>query len=130
MNPVSVYRCLCDENRLRILNLLIEGPLCVCHLVDILEIDQPKVSRHLKALKDTKLIVTERCYNWTICSITKAPNPVLEANLKCLQDLRSENPVYHEDLRRRSKAIGAISSSDCTELPARIRDLCSLPSLP
>lgn len=61
MESIQVYKCLCDETRLRILNLLLEGPLCVCHLAAILGLEQPKISRHLKALKDAGAVETERC---------------------------------------------------------------------
>lgn len=124
MELLAIYRCLCDETRLRILNLLLEGPLCVCHLAVVLGMDQPKVSRHLKSLKDSGAVETRRCYNWTICRIADAPCEVLEANLKCLQDLRNENPVFKADLRKREKTISAISASDCVDLPSQIREIC------
>jgi len=36
MSLIQIYQCLCDQTRLRILNLLGEGPLCVCHFQEIL----------------------------------------------------------------------------------------------
>ncbi|MCD8482802.1 MAG: metalloregulator ArsR/SmtB family transcription factor [Verrucomicrobia bacterium] len=57
MEIISVYKCLCDEQRLRILNLLKAGPLCVCHLMEILETDQVKISKQLKYMKDHGLVV-------------------------------------------------------------------------
>ncbi|MGF1656456.1 MAG: ArsR/SmtB family transcription factor [Verrucomicrobiales bacterium] len=123
MNWVSVYRCLCDKTRLRIINLLLEGPLCVCHLAAILDLSQPKISRHLKMLKEAKAIETVRCYNWTICNLPAKPNRLLEVNLKCLQDLRGEDPVFTEDLVRREAIIERMSS-ECEDLPEQIRCLC------
>src|SRR5437899_8387096 len=38
---IQIFQCFCDETRLRILNVLSRGPLCVCHLQDLLE--QPQV---------------------------------------------------------------------------------------
>ena len=46
MSLVQIYQCLCDETRLRILNLLHEGELCVCHIQDILGEPQVKISKH------------------------------------------------------------------------------------
>lgn len=85
--------------------------------------DQPKISRHLKALKDAGAVVTERCYNWTIYRISEAPNAVLEANLSCLQDLRGEEAVFAGDLRRRAKAVAKTSAMACQDLPEKIRAL-------
>lgn len=124
MNTMTVYRCLCDQTRLRILNLLLEGPLCVCHLATVLDLTQPKVSRHLKALKDAGAVVTERCYNWTICHISTEPSRLLEVNLQCLQDLRGEDPVFRDDLACRKETIERITSAECETLPSQIRCLC------
>lgn len=124
MNTVTVYRCLCDQTRLRILNLLLEGPLCVCHLATVLDLTQPKVSRHLKALKEAEAIETERCYNWTICRLPAKLSQLLEVNLQCLQDLRGEDRVFLEDLVRRKETIEAITASECEDLPSQIRCLC------
>ena len=122
MNVLTVYRCFCDSTRLRILNLLLEGPLCVCHLAAVLDLPQPKISRHLKALKDAGAVETERSYNWTICRISANPNRVLEVNLQCLQDLRGENPVFRKDLERRKQTLERISTADCGGMPSQIRD--------
>jgi ArsR family transcriptional regulator, arsenate/arsenite/antimonite-responsive transcriptional repressor len=126
MKMVKVYRCLCDATRLRILNLLMDGPLCVCHLTEILDVPQPKVSRHLKALRDAGALETERCCNWTIYHLPKAPNSVLETNLKCLQDVRGEESVFQVDLKKRAAMIQRIASSSCGDLPEQIRILAGV----
>ena len=46
-----MFRALSDRTRLRILHLLLPGELCVCHLVNVLDLPQPKVSRHLAYLR-------------------------------------------------------------------------------
>ena len=121
VQSIKVYQCLCDQTRLRILNLLLDGPLCVCHLAEILKLDQPKISRHLKALKAADAVETERCYNWTIYRLGSKRASLLEANLKCLQDLRGEEPLFQKDLERRERTVSAILAGDCTDLPAQIR---------
>ena len=52
---VQIYRCLCDENRLRIVHLLKQGPLCVCHFQTILQLPQVTISKHLAYLRGTRL---------------------------------------------------------------------------
>ena len=42
MDLVQIYHCFCDRTRLRILNLLCEGPLCVCHFQELLNEPQVK----------------------------------------------------------------------------------------
>ena len=51
MNVFTYHELLADSLRLRIVNLLIEGPLCVCHFQDVLEIPQVKVSQQLAYLR-------------------------------------------------------------------------------
>ncbi len=96
----QVYRCLCDVTRLRILNLLGEDALCVCHIQQILGESQVKISKHLAYLKSHHLVESERRANWMIYRISSAPNPILEENLKCLQDLSREDPVFIADIKR------------------------------
>ena len=103
MRAITVYKCLCDVTRLRILNLLGNGPLCVCHLQDILQEPQVKISKHLGYLKQNGLVDCERRANWSIYSICAKPNALLSQNLKCLQDLVHEEPTFRADLRRLKK---------------------------
>lgn len=123
MKVLKVYHCFCDETRLRILNLLLGGPLCVCHLSEILEVPQPKVSRHLKALRGAGALETVRCYNWTICRLPQNPSPLLQSNLQCLQDLQAEEATFQTDLKRKDALIERILRSDSDDLPAQIKCL-------
>lgn len=56
MELVEILKVLGDENRIRILNLLKDGELCVCEIENILELNQSNVSRHLTRLSYAKLI--------------------------------------------------------------------------
>ena len=53
---VQIYECLCDRTRLRILHLLGQGPLCVCHFQEVLGEAQVKVSKHLAYLRARALV--------------------------------------------------------------------------
>ena len=54
------FKAMADVNRLRILNLLLHGELCVCDIHYVLETSQPNVSRHLAYLKNSGLVVDRR----------------------------------------------------------------------
>lgn len=63
--PDRVFQALADATRLRCLLLLAEnGELCVCELVHALELSQPKISRHLKLLRDSGLVADRRERIW------------------------------------------------------------------
>ena len=60
----QVFKALSDANRLRILNMIVEKPLCVCEITDILELATSTVSKHLSILRDSGLIVDEKVGKW------------------------------------------------------------------
>lgn len=103
MKLLRIYQCLCDETRLRILNLLTRGPLCVCHLQELLGEPQVKISKHLAYLKEKQVVEAQRHQNWMIYSLPRTPSPELEANLKCLQDCVQSDPVFRKDLAKLKK---------------------------
>lgn len=104
---ISVYKCLCDETRLRILNLLTVSPLCVCHLQEVLRKSQVIVSQHLAYMRARDAVRCERYKNWMICSLPENRPPSLEANLRCLQDAVQTEPVFRKDRERLEKLMGA-----------------------
>ncbi len=97
---LQIYQCFCDETRLRILNVLSQGPLCVCHFQELLDETQVKISKHLGYLRDRGLVEVARHQNWMIYSLPGRPSPELEANLRCLQDCVQSHRVFKSDLRR------------------------------
>lgn len=103
MELVRIYQCFCDRTRLRILRLLTQTPLCVCHFQDILDEPQVKISKHLAYLKERGLVVGKREQNWMIYSLPRKRAAELESNLKCLQDCVQTDPVFKRDLRALAK---------------------------
>jgi ArsR family transcriptional regulator, arsenate/arsenite/antimonite-responsive transcriptional repressor len=59
-----VFKALSDETRLRILKLLEEGELCVCHIVAAFDMSQSKVSFHLGVLKAAGLLRDRKEGKW------------------------------------------------------------------
>lgn len=118
MKLVRVYECLCDGTRLRILHLLMRGPLCVCHLQEILGVSQVHASRHLAYLKKRGMVQAFRRGHWMIYQLPEPCPPELEANLKCLQDCRTADPVFGKDLARLKKlkparAVREVAAKGC-----------------
>jgi len=65
-------KAISDENRLAILNLLKQGPLCVCEIFPTLDIPQNLTSHHLRVLRDSGLVESERKGTNIIYSRNKA----------------------------------------------------------
>lgn len=104
MSLVEIYQCLCDQTRLRILHLLADGPLCVCHFQGVLDEPQVKISKHLGYLRARGMVEVRRHANWMIYSLPAKPSAELKANLACLQDCVREDKVFRRDLDRLRQA--------------------------
>jgi ArsR family transcriptional regulator len=64
-NVQQIFAALSDRLRLRsVLLLAREGELCVCELVDALDVSQPKVSRHLATLRTSGIVIVRREAQW------------------------------------------------------------------
>ncbi len=100
MELVQIYQCLCDRTRLRILHLLTQGPLCVCHFQSVLREPQVKVSKHLAYLRTRGLVHAERRGNWMVYSLPAKPSRELAANLACLQDCAAEDRTFRRDVEK------------------------------
>lgn len=89
---VTLYQTLGDRTRLRIVNLLAEGEICVCYFVEVLGESQPKISRHLGYLRRAGLVATRRDGKWMHYRLVKpavaALAEVLDATLRVLENDR------------------------------------------
>ncbi len=116
MELISIYECLCDQTRLRLLNLLSVRSLCVCHFQELLGEPQVKISKHLAYLRKRGMVEAEREGNWMIYSLPQKRSAELEKNLRCLQDCVREKPIFKRDLaklKRCAKSIEANSPCGC-----------------
>ena len=125
MELIRIYECLCDATRLRILHLLTQGPLCVCHIQDILGEPQVKVSKHLGYLKKHGLVEARREGNWRVYRLIKRASRELQANLACLQDCAHEEPRFRRDLERlrRLRTKGDDPGLACCAKPAALKSI-------
>ncbi len=60
-----VFRALCDENRLRILEILRQGEKCACMLIDQLQMGQSALSYHMKILVESGIVESWQVGKWT-----------------------------------------------------------------
>lgn len=67
-----IFKSFCDENRLRILELLKDGERCACHLLEEMQITQPTLSHHMKILCDAGIVIGRKEGKWMHYSISEA----------------------------------------------------------
>ena len=96
----QLFKALGDETRLRILNLLVRGELCVCDIVGVLGISQPKVSRHLAILRRADLVGVRREGKRKFYALTKDRSPLQQTLFRYVRSCLSEFEVLAQDRRR------------------------------
>lgn len=87
---VAVFKAFCDENRIRILQLLQNGEQCACKLLEEMNITQPTLSHHMKILCDSGVVVGRKDGKWMHYSISKDGAEYAE---KCLCALTTVNGI-------------------------------------
>jgi ArsR family transcriptional regulator, arsenate/arsenite/antimonite-responsive transcriptional repressor len=96
----QVFRAVSDPTRLRILNLLQGGELCVCYIVGALRLPQPKVSRHLAYLRKAGLVDSRREGLWMHYRLASPANDFHQRLLDSLECCFRENPLMSRDRKR------------------------------
>ena len=82
MNGLTLLKCICDETRFSILELLQKNKeLCVNDLVSKLKKDQPLISHHLRALKQCNIIHSRGNGKMTMYSISNKETAKLITNI-------------------------------------------------
>ena len=119
---IRIYECFCDRTRLRILNLLAAGPLCVCHLQGVLAEPQVKISKHLAYLRTRGLVETRREGNWMVYRLPATVPRELRVNLACLQDCAAEDPVFRRDQARLARLAPAMPDAGACACPRTLSE--------
>src|SRR6476661_10574229 len=68
------FSALADNTRLRLLNLMRDGEVCVCFFADVLGTNNPKLSRHLAYLKRAGLVSARREGKWMNYKLVEPPD--------------------------------------------------------
>jgi ArsR family transcriptional regulator, arsenate/arsenite/antimonite-responsive transcriptional repressor len=98
--PVDlIFKAFSDPTRLRILRMLQEGELCVCDLVSVLGVPQPKVSRHLSYLRKSGLVRVRKEGLWCHYELAPAKNAFHGKILECLSCCFSDVPEMRRDAK-------------------------------
>jgi len=94
------FAALADRTRLRLLNLMRDGEVCVCFFAEALGTNNPKISRHLSYLKRANLVAARRDGKWMHYRISPPTDPnalsVFDATIKMLDS----DPQMTHDRKR------------------------------
>lgn len=69
-----LFKALADPTRLRLINLIGDDEVCVCFFVEVLKINQPKISRHLAYLRRAGVVQARRDGKWIHYRLVEPPD--------------------------------------------------------
>jgi ArsR family transcriptional regulator len=112
-DPVDIFKALGDETRLRLVNLFLqtEEDLCVCEMVDALELPQYQISKHLTILKNAGLLQGSREGTWVYYRLDREA-PFLCDLFKMLSR-HLKQPAFVEDAAKVKQRLALREKGRC-----------------
>jgi ArsR family transcriptional regulator len=101
------FKALGDNTRLRIINLLLHGELCVCDIQYVLKNSQPNVSRHLSYLKNSGMVADRRDGYRMFYRLTDSKEPMKRLLFEYLRQAFADQQQLRRDTERLKSAVAA-----------------------
>ena len=89
-DQVRMLKAFCDENRLRVLEMLRSGEKCACKLLENLDCGQSGLSYHMKILLESGIITSRQAGKWTYYSISESGSESAVALVQQLTELPAD----------------------------------------
>jgi ArsR family transcriptional regulator, arsenate/arsenite/antimonite-responsive transcriptional repressor len=102
----KLFQALADPTRLRILGLLLNGEVCVCHIHETLKIPQPKASRHLAYLRRAGLVDGRREGLWVHYRLAETADPITATMRQAVVHALGHLDAIRRDGERLQKKTG------------------------
>jgi ArsR family transcriptional regulator len=99
----KILKAAADRNRLRILNMLQDRPLCVCEITAVLQLSQSTVSGHLRILKDAGLVLDSKSGLWVEYQLN-ATDGVYSRLLNLVREAAASDPAMKKERERARRA--------------------------
>jgi ArsR family transcriptional regulator len=96
----AVFRALGDESRARILMSLLEGELCVCRIIGLLDLAPSTVSKHLQILKAAGLINCRKDGRWIHYRLSEEGRSAANGVIDFVKTALKEDPLIRDDRKR------------------------------
>jgi len=98
-----LFKALADQTRLRLINLIGDDEVCVCFFVEVLKINQPKISRHLAYLRRAGVVSARREGKWIHYRLVEPPNPHAANIFREVRAALPNDPAMKSDRARLEK---------------------------
>ena len=98
-----LFKALADQTRLRLINLIGDDEVCVCFFVEVLKINQPKISRHLAYLRRAGVVSARREGKWIHYRLVEPPDPHAASIFREVRAALPNDPAMKNDRARLEK---------------------------
>jgi ArsR family transcriptional regulator len=102
------FKALADRTRLRILALLGNNEVCVCHIHDSLGVPQPTVSRHLAYLRRSGLVAARRDGVWMHYRVSTLLDPAVQQIVNAAVEGLTNVPTTSKDRKQFERSFGPL----------------------
>jgi ArsR family transcriptional regulator len=104
----AIFKALADKTRLRVLALLGNNEVCVCHIHDSLGLPQPTVSRHLAYLRRSGLVTVRRDGVWMHYRVATTLDPIVQRVVRAAVTALLEIPTTNQDRKQFERSFGQL----------------------
>jgi len=119
---MAVTKALADENRVRLLAALEKSELCVCQLIELIELAPSTVSKHLSILRSARLIDARKDGRWMYYRLAESgASQTVTGALAWLKASMRDNPRIRADRQRLANIMQTDPGVLCSQ-HARERD--------
>lgn len=108
----SLFAALSDATRLRLVNLMAEGEVCVCFFVEVLDQPQPTISRHLAYLRKAGLVTARREGKWMHYRLGEPDSAIAREAFESVLGVISGDPAMQKDRKRLQSACCSVRVPD------------------
>ncbi len=109
---IAITKALSDEGRVRALSALLGGELCVCQLIELLDLAPSTVSKHMAVLYQAGLAEVRKDGRWSYYrAADDSDSPPVRAAMRMLEDSLKKDPVILAD-RKRLRSIRRMPLDD------------------
>lgn len=109
----AVFKGFADPTRIRILSALVAGELCVCDIVEILDLPQPLVSRHLAYLRRTGLVAATRGAKFAYYRLANPEHAVHQNLINCVRTCFTGIATLDRERQRAEARIRDRTTNPC-----------------
>ena len=120
----SVAHALSDPNRVRLLAACLDQERCVCQLVELIDLSNASISKHLAVLKNAGLLQSRKEGRWVHYRLPDSPAPILTQSLDMVRAHALSDQLITTDTHR----LTQIDAIDPTDLARMQRQGCCVPT--